>query len=102
MFQKFKKLQEIQQIQTVRQLLRVMGKMNMVKNKPQFHNISTSLYLMSHKMCWEYRYPQKKKICHRLCNFSTFQKWNKVKWLPQTKDICLQSVCKYCGYFECG
>ena len=74
MFQKFKKLQEIQQIQTVRQLLRVMGKMNMVKNKPQFHNISTSLYLMSHKMCWEYRYPQKKKNLPQALQFFYFSK----------------------------
>ena len=68
----------------------------MVKDKPSFYEVSTSLYLMSHKMCWKCGYPQKKLLQ------TTFQKRNKVKWIPQTKDICLQSVCKYCGYFECG
>ena len=92
MFQKFKKLQEIQQIQTVRQLLRVMGKMNMVKNKPQFHNISTSLYLMSHKMCWEYRYPQKKKSATGFAIFLLFKKGTKLSGYPKQKIFAFK-VC---------
>ena len=30
------------------------------KITPPFCDISTSLYLMSHKMCWKYDYPEKK------------------------------------------
>ena len=39
---------------------------NMVKNKPPFRDISTSLYLMSHKMCWKCGYPQKKNLLQAL------------------------------------
>ena len=46
--------------------------------------------------------PSEKKSATGFVIFLLFRKKNQVNWLPQTKYICLQSVCKYCGYFESG
>ena len=50
----------------------------MVKNKPPFRDISTSLYLMSYKMCWKCGYPQKKKSATGFLIFLIFKKGPKL------------------------
>ena len=57
----------------------------MVKDKPSFYEVSTSLYLMSHKMCWKCGYPQKKLLL-------LFKKGTKLNGYPKQK-IFVFKVC---------
>ena len=63
-----------------------------MKNKPLFRDISTSLNLMSHKMCWKCGYHQKEKSATGFVIFLLFKKGTKLSGYLKQKIFAFK-VC---------